>query len=316
MATDLQFRWAEPDDLPALEAFLARTYGADAVQCVPGRCRWLYFDNPLGLHVTICEDGGEIVGACGHLPKPISLGEGTVIAGFGIDFMVATSHRRRGIGRRFLDMRLERFDLSLSTGQSPGMAALYRACGGVELGSVQEAMYRRALPRPGSPRRMVRDVVLWLRSHSATAAPAGGVTATGAAPGDCSDDDTPCAWSRWRYGGDLYGGYHRWSAGDAQVIGRTDGRLLRLVEAQGVDRSALLAAVAHESTADEIHMVMAGNDLADDLRAAGFRVAPTAARVVALSRHRNLTDLLHRRRDAGGIEITAGAADADLLRLP
>ncbi len=207
MNQGLEFGWAGPGDLAELEAFHAEHFGADSVQALPGRVRWLYFDHPLGLHVAVCRDGGRLVASCGHLAQVVPVAGAPVTAGFGIDFMVAPSHRRRGIGKRFLEMRLERFPLSLSTGQSAEMRALYAACGGVELGPLFLGLHRRRPPGRGGAKALALGWAVW-------AAGVGG-RRVGAVPGL---REVPCAeaaelaacggdggdWLRWRFGGPVY----------------------------------------------------------------------------------------------------------------
>lgn len=315
MAVALAYDWAGPEDLPALEAFQRRTYGPDAVQCLPGRTRWMYFEHPHGLHVALCRDGDEIVAACGHLPQRVALGGREVLAGFGVDFMVAASHRRLGIGRRFLEMRAERFELSLSTGQSPGMLALYRSCGAVDLGPLLEAVRRGLAPRPGTPRRMARDAALWWRSRGGEE-PAADVAEMDPASALSTVGGGDPAWDRWRYAGAVYGDYRGWIAEEAAVAGRVAGPVLQVADARGARRAALLAALAEAAGVEEVRALGAGARLATDLGRAGFRVVPATARLVGLSREPAVQKALEAARAGDGPELLSGAADADLLRRP
>ena len=85
-----------------------------------------------------------------------------------------------------------------------------------------------------------------------------------------------------------------------------------VTRATGPDRADLLAALARNGPVAETRVVFAGKALAADLRRAGYRVGATSARLVALTREPELTDRLR----SGRLELTADAADADLLRHP
>jgi len=312
VSTDLEFSWAEPEDLLDLEAFQTACYDAGAWQRTPGRARWMYFDHPLGLHVALCRAAGRLVAACGHLPQPVEVDGRRVTAGFGVDFMVAPDHRRRGIGRRFLEMRLERFDLGLSTGQSPGMFALYRSAGATDLGPLRTAVFRRRPARGGPPRRALRDTVLWLCGLAAGGAPRDDLADTAADEPDATADGELRAWLRWRYGGPVYADYRAWSRGRTTARGRETEGLRIVTGARGQDRAGLLAALARSGPAVETRVVFAGTALADDLQQAGYRLGTAGSRLVAVTRDRELAGRLR----PGGLEITADAADADLLRHP
>lgn len=305
MATDLEFDWAVPEDLAEVEAFQAEVYGPDALQSAPGRTRWMYFDHPHGLHLALCRADGRIVAVCGHMPQTVDLDGRQLTAGFGVDFMVAGEYRRRGIGRRFLEMRLERFELSLSTGQTPGMLALYRSVGALDLGPLRQAVFRRRPSLGSSPRRALRDATLWLRGLAAGGVSQDGVEETSGAAGD---DD----WLAWRYGGAVYGDYCCWRRDGAVAYGREDGVMRVVTRAAGTDRTALLAALARRGPVTETKFDFTGDDLAADLERAGFRLGLIEARLIALT----ADDELRGRLRPGALELYIDAADADLLRHP
>ncbi|MCP4570872.1 MAG: GNAT family N-acetyltransferase [bacterium] len=311
MATELVFSWAVPEDLAALESFQAAAYGADSVQTIPGRTRWMYFAHPLGLHVALCRQDGRIVGACGHLPQIVDLDGRRIEAAFGVDFMVDDGHRRRGIGRRFLEMRLERFALSLSTGQSPGMLALYRSAGAVDMGSLGVATFRRRPSVDGPPRKSLRDAVLWLHGLASGGVRQDGLLAESPAAAIDAGDE-PGDWLRWRYNGPVYGDYAAWRLGDASAYGRKAGEKRLVTRAVGPKRAELLATLARTGPARETSVLFAGDALRTDLRRAGYHLGATTARIMAVT----LDPSLAARLRPGRLELTAEAADADLLRSP
>ncbi|MFO7609549.1 MAG: GNAT family N-acetyltransferase [Candidatus Krumholzibacteriia bacterium] len=316
MSGDLEFGWAGPGDLDEVEAFHVRHFGADSIQALPGRVRWLYFDNPLGLHLAVCRDGGELVACCGHLPQPVAVAGTTVTAGFGIDFMVAPSHRRRGIGRRFLDLRTERFPLSLSTGQSPAMLALYRASGAVELGPLFVGLRRRRPPLAGSPRDLAKGWALWAAGLAARGcAPAAGVRTVDAPEAAAlAGGSERAAWFRWRYGGPVYADHGFLTDGAAAAVWREQAGIRTVVGLAGAPaaRAGLLAAAARRPGAAWTRVPAAGDALRADLRRAGYLVRPLDAVLVALTRDAALQEALR----PGALDLDGGAADTDLLRRP
>ena len=163
MNTELHYSWAKPDDLAEVEAFIAKAFGPDSFQALGSRVRWLYFDNPLGIHVAFCRHQGELVAICPHVPQMVKVGEREIMAAFGVDFFVMPAWRRQGIGQQFLSMRLERFPLSLSTGQSPSMSALYQRLGAKDLGAFQIGYFRNRPPWRGCPRQLLRGWLAWLQ---------------------------------------------------------------------------------------------------------------------------------------------------------
>ena len=318
MSLDLRFGWAEPGDLAEVEAFHASRFGPGSVQAVPGRVAWLYFANPLGLHMATCRDGARLVATCGHLPQVVSVDGETVLAGFGIDFMVDPEYRRCGIGRRFLAMRLERFRLSLSTGQSPAMRALYDRAGGVVLGPIVQGVHRRRPPTSGGPKDLAKGWAAWV-------AGLGGVRPRQVAESAnwvevayraafAARDERAGAWLRWRCDGPVYGDHRalRFGHGAAAVRREGDLQIVTALAAAPRERAALLAAVAHHEGVAETRASGAGRAFTHDLRRAGYLVRPTAAVVVAAT----LDDDLRRRLVPGALDLDAAAGDADLLRRP
>ena len=328
---DLTYRWAEPGDLPAYEAFISETYGPDAVQAVPGRAKWLYWDNPLGLHVALCLDESRIVGACGHLPYPVEINGRPVDAAFGLDMMVARSMRRRGIARRLLQMRLERFELSLSSGQSDGMAALYGTVGSIDLGAVTEARWRRRFPGPRSPRRLLGDLAAWAKPRTKR-----GIDSPRREALDVDEaadratrllsDPVPSAdtrrwrdWIGWRYGGPVYRDYQAWrvrtgdgaegitmtrSGGDREIVVHC------FAPRESCDR--ILAASAQTSEAEVVTVLCAGHHVVRAASMAGYLIRPRAGRFVSVrGAVRN-----ERSAEVPEVNLWAGASDSDLLRLP
>ncbi len=327
----LEYGWATADDLEAVEHFLRRHYGEGAVQSVPGRFRWLCAGHPAGLHVTLCRDAGRIVATCCHQAVPLFCAGRPVEAGYGFDFLVAADHRRRGIGRRFLDLRLERFAVSLSSGQSSEMAGLYRSRGALLLASFQRALFVRRLTGGGGLKNLLRGAcagalrlarrrVAGDREEIGLAAAGALLTELEPVPAKNETGRIPRAdYLDWRYGGPVYRDHRYWLL---ETAGGSRGLLVtRLEPGREVlvdlccapdQRRDLLRLAGDTSSAPELAALTAGRPLADALRAAGWLVRPADQRLVALTADPALTDELAR----CAWTSFAGDSDADLLRQP
>jgi GNAT superfamily N-acetyltransferase len=301
--------------LPRLEAFWRTQFGGGSIQALPGRCAWLFANQPRGLQVALAEADGEVVAACGHLVMALDLPEvGPRDAAFGIDFMISPAYRRRGLGSRILDLRLDRFPLVLSTGQSPAMAALYRERGAVNLGQFRLARSRHRPSLSGPPRAILRDLVTSLvglrrrrircRRERLGAQPAWDLAV---APD----------WLAWRFAGPVYSDHDFWrleanTAAGLLVSRREAGAEVLLHLESTAPRAKLLAAAAATSPAPALNALIVGDRLARDFAAAGFLVRPWDAHLIGMTQHTDLARVLL----AGNVDLFASAADADLLRRP
>ena len=319
----LEYCWAKPEDATEIQAFLVVTFGPDSVQASPDRMRWLYFDNPLGLHISVCRSQGEIVACCGHLPRPVVIEGEEVMAGFGVDFMVAKSWRRRGLGKQLLELRLQRFDLGLSIGQSPDMSALYRTMSAMDLGSLQLGIHRRNFALAGNPKSTARNLAAWWLGKKGLRPRAGdGVES-------CSHENVMeivsqssealGRWFQWRFNGPVYTDYpcrkvvrNDMTAG--YIVGRREKGTNILVEMAGLShtRAQLLAVAGWLGPEPETRILFAGDNLARDCRRAGYLLRPHGTRLIAQSRDSGIMASLR----PGYIDLMAGSADTDLLRHP
>jgi GNAT superfamily N-acetyltransferase len=332
MNVNLEFRWADPDDLAEIQEFLSHTYGPDSIQALPGRCRWLYFENPLGLHVSLCRASGTIVAVCGHLPQTVRVGGREILAGFGIDFMVAPPWRRKGIGRRFLEMRLERFALCLSIGQSDEMSTLYRSVEACDLGPFHMGYFRRRPAIAGGIKSTIRNWAIWGQghrgvrpSHDTSLKPCGFPIATAYSTDRYANGDTagnsssfpPAQWLVWRFESTIYQDYICLEIKDGEritgyAVCREDDRGIHLIQllCSHSDRAKVLAALARLLPFSETRILYHGNDMHQACRKAGYLSRPHGARLVAMTADPELQSTLV----PGVIDLSAGAADADLLR--
>lgn len=328
----LTFSWADASGPPHLTEFLTRTYGRDSFQALPGRWQWLLADHPGGLHLTLCHDGPRLVGLCGHHAFSLDLsGAETIGAAYGLDFMVAPDCRRRGIGRRFLQMRLDRFAVSISTGQSETMAALYERAGGRIIGRIWQACYHQRPPGGGGLRHVLRGWLAWGQAISrrrvngrrrpldlAAAATALAGFECRHRPGEIGPLPTP-DYLRWRYGGSVYPDHRFWeltTAGNEQGILVTRaalrGEVLVELLCRPAARHRLLRLAGQTAAGGECRVLVGGDALASGLRAAGFLVRPRPGRIVAMAKDPVLLQKLTR----VDYLCYAGASDLDLLRRP
>ncbi len=322
----LACRWATPEDLPALELFLAETYGANSVQALPGRCRWLYFEHPDGLHVTLCEEtDGRLVGCCGHLPVTLRVNDRNVTAAFGIDFMVHPAYRRRGIAREMLRLRLEHFDVSLSSGQSEAMGSVYAAHGGSVSFPFHRALRVRRMTPALSPRILARDALglaLALRSPRRKAARRSASLDPALPLPEAADGAAPLASLpslQWRFQRGPYRDYAvsvllTDNAPVGAVISRFTADCERILALGGpasrhVD---LLNLAARTSPSRAVEVLTTSPGMVVAARSAGYLVRPLDALAVAVSRDASLIAALRQQ----GLALMAGDSDTDLLRRP
>jgi GNAT superfamily N-acetyltransferase len=308
-------RWATPEDLPRLEAFWRKQFGDSSIQALPGRCAWLFAGQPQGLQVALAEADGNIVSACGHLVTTIDLQDvGPQDAAFAVDFIISPDYRRRGLGSQILDLRLERFPLVLSTGQSPAMSALYRERGALDLGQFQVARSRHSPRLVGPPRAILRDLFIWR---------AGRRRRSVQCRRNCLDAQSAYAlaaapeWLAWRFSGPVYTDHDFWrleaNGNTGLLVSRRDQDTEVLLHVDSVaPRAQLLAAAAVSSPAPAVSALFAGNRLAKDFAAAGWMLRPWGAHLVGMTQRDDLSRVLLR----GNVDLFASASDADLLRRP
>lgn len=323
MDSDLEFAWAEPKDEGEVREFLEGTFGPDSIQADSRRLRWLYFDNPLGLHLAVCRSQGSMVAFCGHLPHLVSISGTGFVAGFGIDFMVAEHWRRKGIGREFLEMRLQRFQLSLSIGQSPSMYSLYMSQGAKDLGSFHLGTHGRTLTKGRNLRSLLRNMAtVWKGRRGIRLSDGYSLEPCGieqiSVPEHRSGEPLG-RWMKWRFDGSTYSDYtcselkhHDTSLG--YLICRDDHGTTIIADLvpNSPSRAALLAGAGWLNPAPETRVLFYGHDLKQDCQKAGYLIRPHGARLLACSSDRDLLAALM----PGSIELMAGASDADLMRRP
>ena len=318
MNPNLHFSWAEPADQVEFQKFNEQNYGPGSIQADAERCRWLYFDNPLGLHISLCRVDGKIVAVCGHLPQMVQIGHELVMTGFGIDFMVSNKWRRQGIGRHFLEMRLDRFAMSLSFGQSMEMGALYQSLGGLNLGRIRMGIFRKRPSLSVNLKKTLRDGLAWTHGLRGPEIP-GETEVVPIKIDQAVGFNSQADWFKWRYDGPVYRDYlcQRFRSGNGPtgfaVCREENGRNI-IVELQvpSTDRALLLATCARKTPHSESRFLFAGDRLMDDCRQAGFLVRPHDAFLIAMTSHSHLRTLLK----PGALDFTSGAGDADLIRHP
>lgn len=327
---NLVLEWAAPTDVPALRSFLFSAYGAAAIQTAPGRWDWLAGAHPLGMHVAMARASGRVVGASCHIPTRIAVGDQEINAAYGLDLIVDPSWRGQGVGKALLALRMERFAASLSTGQSPAMAAIYARAGGQDCGPLVRALGVRRPTAAGRPRELARDLVSWglgmarggrggtrqvlsvdeAGRHLKAIGPR--LNPNEAGPGRDAADFV------WRYGGPVYADQACWHVTvnlcRGLVVTRREGDTEVVVDvfARPGDLPAVLRAIAWTSTASRLRADLHGARPAAAFAAAGWLVRPRDARLVVLAKEPALLAELASRSWA----FFAGESDLDLLRYP
>jgi len=122
----LKTQWAEDGQFPIIRDFIYSQFGKGAIQSIPGRILWLCSaPNEFG-NVLLVFEKREVIAICFHLQGEILKEGKTYSVGQGVDLFVHPSWRRQGIASKILEMRLKKFDVSISTGQSPEMSKVYK----------------------------------------------------------------------------------------------------------------------------------------------------------------------------------------------
>ena len=156
------YRWAETGDVPAIKKFLKLQFGPESIQAAPERFESLFVRHPYGFHVALCCDDVEIVAVRCYLPFYLSSPKR--FCGFPIDLMVTPEHRRKGISSCLMAMADERFELTVSSGQSPLQGEVYRKYGGHEVSVFYRALAVKKYTVGGPAlKQQVRDLVSWGR---------------------------------------------------------------------------------------------------------------------------------------------------------
>lgn len=129
-----------PEDRPALAAFQAAMFGADAIQSVPEHHRWLYDEapthDPQGAQFWICKREGVIVGQQGGIPFRMKAGDRSLRASWSVDLMVAPEWRLRGVGPAIAEIHSSANEVVVSVSMSDPAYKAYKRAGWFDLGVV------------------------------------------------------------------------------------------------------------------------------------------------------------------------------------
>lgn len=327
---ELIFRWAEPEDVFRIKEFIADNFGADSIQAAPGRFEALFLEHPLGFHIALCVSGDEIAGIRCYLPARLRSGKKIYSAAFPIDLMVNPRYRRRGISRRFLDMAQDRFQLTVSSGQSPAQAAMYKKSGAAVVAVYRIGYLIRRPALQSTIRATLRDGLAWSRWYgkrrlSATMkdlaefneADLANLTVRGLA-----DDEVGNAVDhgifRWRYTGSFYNdcktGLIECENERGLVVYKHTGAETKILDifCRAEATGLLIKAVAACLPGRRLTVKFAGTRLASRFSEAGFLVRPMDARVTVYSTNRTLQTQVSNRQWV----IFAGDSDTELLDFP
>ncbi|SHI14733.1 GNAT family N-acetyltransferase [Desulfofustis glycolicus] len=327
---DLRYQWAKREDTPLIQEFIREQFGADSIQAASGRFDALFTEHPGGFHVALCCFARRIVGVRCYLPARIVCCQQEYQAAFPIDLMVSPEFRRKGISSLFVDMALERFKATVSSGQSTAQAAVY----GKKKALIVAAYHKGYLVRRPSTSKglktTARDILSWVRW---TVMNKPQIVNTDLNINDLNriqnilsdrfgENDAGIATSgellAWRYAGSFYQ--------DCRLA------LLKIGEDSGVvayrakrDETQILDILCREKALDNliraaavglpgnrITAIFAGERLAGRFAAAGFFVRPQEARLTVYTKDM----VLRERLQLADWKVFAGDSDTALREFP
>jgi len=325
------FRWATNQDVPQIQQFIIDNFGIDSIQAAPGRFEALFVEHPKGLHVALCLSNDSICGARFFLPIRIAVGSQILDTAFPADTMVAPLFQKQGIGQKFQEMTIERFQVNISNGQSSAHTALYKKLGASVASTFCIAYQVRKPTLQKAIRPMIRDGLAWLlwlgrkrvfsgEQYILTPELASNLIES------CSDRLMPEEVGTlidkdlfaWRYSGSFYTDYSTIHAIYQNNIGllvyRKSGDGIKITDIfcpaeQMVD---FLRVSLKAINQEKITAVFTGTRLEKVFRSAGFLIRPIDAKLVILATNQSLQEELSRRDWA----MFSGDADTDLRYFP
>lgn len=123
----------QPEDRPALRAFQAEYFGAHSRQCDDRYSRWLFEKNPYQEpgrpSLWLCKRDGVVLGQQASIPVLLKAGDFEFKAAWGMDLMVRTEWRLKGV--------------------APALSAAYEESADVLLGLAMSEAAHRAFVRRG-----------------------------------------------------------------------------------------------------------------------------------------------------------------------
>jgi len=323
----LLFRWAIEDDIPSIKRFLYMCFGSASVQASPGRFDGLFPIHPSGFHVAICFSDDIVAGVRCFMPVKICVEDRVLDAAFPVDTMVAEQFRRRGIGQKFHEMAMERFNVVLANGPSPANSEIYRKNGAAVISGFKVGMQVRSPSIRGKLRPMIRDWLAWAmwvgrKRVDATLTSIDFLKAADLLPtmlprfsrgevGTIPDRD----WFLWRYAGPYYNDYSLFLVESGALRGllvtRKHGDIILIVDlvCSSESTAMLLNAVGHALPGSRVIVQFSGGRIERILRQAGFMIRPVDASLVV---EVDDSALLNELKSLDWI-IFGGDADNDML---
>lgn len=142
--TQIEIRRAVPDDLPAIQDFIRKTYGSSALFKGPDRWYWQFVDTPFrpagdqGPTVWIALSDGAVVGQTA-VQDGVAVIEGKQVpSGWIVDVMVDPDFRGHGLGHRINDaIMLDRAVLVTLT-MAPATRRIAERAGCITLGPTRQ----------------------------------------------------------------------------------------------------------------------------------------------------------------------------------
>jgi len=160
---DFKFREMTNEDKNALICFLYDNFGKDSLQCKPNRFEWQVVNNPNNARAYLCFFSDELIGQTDYLPGLLRLGDEQFTAAFSVDTMILHKYRRKGIGQKFHQTRLDNYQVALSSGQSHANRKLYGKMGWKKLGSYFKFKIVKRFPKFEFNKLFIKDMFSFLR---------------------------------------------------------------------------------------------------------------------------------------------------------
>ena len=132
---EFKFREMVHEDKPMVMDFLRINFGHNSVQCRKDRFEWLFERNPWKTIIYLSFSKNELIGQICFLPVKLRFKNKQLSAAFSIDTMISPEYRRKGIGRMLHQIRKEKYQVALSSGQSEANTRLYNKMGWLTLGT-------------------------------------------------------------------------------------------------------------------------------------------------------------------------------------
>lgn len=310
---EFRFREMTSEDKPQVSDFLKNHFGNDSVQCRRNRFEWQFERYPGGTKIYLCFHDHKLVAQICFLPVNLQLKNERLSGAFSIDTMVTQEYQRKGIGEKFHQLRLENFQVALSSGQSEANAKLYKKMGWSILGKYFEFRLVKRFPKLKRAKLFAKDILNYshykctLKKYNEKPR----IIISSDYPKELSQQldrgleseafiRVSCDYLNWRYGGHPYFKYsyiqvfdgHKWLGTCVARISKPG--YYRLVDfyCSRQNFPALLEGIAHPLDGYCIEGELAGVQLRKYFVETGFSVVNTNQHIMGSSKDEGVKDKL------------------------